>query len=49
MDKKLLDSFTKKNCKRKIKQSLGQKKNNYCNWKGYDNLFSSWIDKGLVI
>ena len=42
MVKKLLEHFTKNNCKRKIKRK-GDKL--YVKWKGYDNSFNSWIDK----
>ena len=50
--KKLLGYFTIKNCKRQIKHSLGEKKvikrkGNKLNakWKGYKNLFNSWVRK----
>ena len=50
--KKLLERFTKKNCKKtnqkefrvqKIIKRKGDKL--YVKWKGYDNLFNSWVDK----
>ena len=44
----------KKNCKRQIKKNLvkvirqkGDKL--YVKWKGYDNSFNSWIDKGNLV
>ena len=52
MDKKLLDSFMKKNCKKQIKKRLELKKiikkkcdKLYDKWKGYNNSFNSWTDK----
>ena len=51
MVKKLLEQFMKKNYKKQINIDLGQKKplkkgnKLYVKWKGYDNLFNSWIDK----
>ena len=51
-DKKLLEHFTKKNCKTQIKKSLEQKRiikrksdELYVEWKGDNNSFNSWIDK----
>ena len=51
-DKKLLEHFTKKNCKAQIKKSLEQKRiikrksdELYVKWKGDNNSFNSWIDK----
>ena len=37
----------KKNCKGLIKKTLESKKGDklYVKWKGYDNLFNSWINK----
>ena len=48
MEKKSLERVTKKNCKKQIKKSLEEvikRKDDkvYVKWKGYDNLFSSWI------
>ena len=50
--KKLLESFTKKCCKKQIKKSLELKKvikrkddKLYIEWKGYDSSFNSCIDK----
>ena len=49
--KKLLERFTKINCKKQIKKSLEWKKllkkgdKLYFKWKGYDNSFNSSIDK----
>ena len=56
MGKKLLERFTKTSCKEQIKTSLELKKvikkkgdKSYVKWKGYSNLFNSWIDiKGIV-
>ena len=48
MEKKFLECFTKKNCKKQIKTSLELKKKGnklYARWKGYDNSFNRWIDK----
>ena len=52
MEKKLLEQFTKKNCKRQIQKKIRigkvikTKGNNlYVKWKGYDNPFNSWIVK----
>ena len=51
-EKKLLEHFTKTNCKKQIKKSLELKKvmkrkgdKLHGTWKGYDNSFNSWIDK----
>ena len=53
---KLLERFTKKNCKKQIKRSLGLKNvikrkgdKLYLKWKGYNNSFNSWIDKKRLI
>ena len=49
--KKLLERFTKKNCKKQIKKSRVEKviKRNsnklYGTWKGYNSSFNSWIVK----
>ena len=43
MVKILLEHFMRKNCRKQIKKNLGDKL--YVKWKGYDNLFNSWIDK----
>ena len=52
MEQKLLESFTKLNCKKQIKKSLELKKvikkkgdKLYVKWKGYDSSFINWIDK----
>ena len=52
--KKYFGCFTKKNCKKQIKNNLekimkrkGDKL--YVNWKGYDNSFKSWIDKNDIV
>ena len=42
-EKKLLEPFTKKNCKKQIEKRKGDKL--YVNWKGYDSSFDSWIHK----
>ena len=49
---KLLEHFMKKNYKRLINKNLKQKKvierkgdKLHVKWKGYDNLFNSWINK----
>ena len=48
--KKLLERFTKKNCKKQMKefrvQKVMQRKGDklYVKWKGYDSSFNSWID-----
>ena len=61
MVKKLFERFTKKNCKKKKKQTKNQKefriekvikrKDNklYVPWKSYDNSFNKWIDKKYII
>ena len=48
MEKKSLERVTKKNCKKQIKTNLEEvikRKDDkvYVKWKGYDNLFNSWI------
>ena len=56
MVKKLLQVFTKKNCKEtnqkkfrieKIIKRKGDKL--YVKWKGYHNSFNSWIDKKDIV
>ena len=45
--KKLMERFTKKNCKKKKKKKVMKKKGDklYLKWKGYDSSLNSWIDK----
>ena len=52
IEKRLLKSFTKNNCKKKsqkkfrVEKGIKRKGNKlYAKWKGYDNLFNSWTDK----
>ena len=49
MEKKLLERFTKTNRKKQIKKSFQVIKLKvdkfYVKWKGYSNLFNSWMDK----
>ena len=51
MVRNLLKRFLKKNWKRHIEWSAELKNNEekmyilYIKWKGYDNLFNSWLDK----
>ena len=50
MEKKLLEPYMKKNCKKlkefRIEKITKRKGNKLCiEWKGYDNSFSRWIDK----
>ena len=51
--KKLLKRFTKKNCKRlefRIEKVIKRKDDKlYVKWKGYDNLFNSWIVKKDIV
>ena len=56
MEEKSLKLFKKKNCKKvnqkgviieKVIKRKGDKL--YVNWKGYNNLFNSWIDKKDII
>ena len=56
MEEKLLEPFTKKNCKKQIKKSselieVIKRKGNklYAKWKGYNNSFNSWIDKKDIV
>ena len=55
MEKKLLEYFIKKNCKRQIRKSLDERPikkkcdKSYVKWKDYQNSFNSWIDKKDVI
>ena len=56
MKKKLLERFTKRNCKRQIKKILELEKvikrkgdKFYVKLKGYNNLFNGWIDKKDII
>ena len=55
MLKKLLERFTKNNCKKQIKKSLELKvikrKDDklYVKCKDYDNSFNSWIDKKDIV
>ena len=56
MEKKLLECFTKKNCKKinqkefRIEKVIKRKADElYAKWKGYNNLFNSWINqKGMI-
>ena len=50
--KKLLERFTKKNCKKENKKGFRKEKlikrkgdKLYVKWKSYDNSFNSWINK----
>ena len=52
----IVASFTKKSCKKQIKKSFRVEKvikrkisKLYVKWKGYYNLFNSWIDKKTCI
>ena len=55
MEKKLLELFPKKNCKKQIKENLELKvikrkgDKLYIKWKVCDNLFNSWIDKKDIV
>ena len=55
MARKLLERFTKKNCKNQIKkirvEKVIKRKSNklYVKWKGYDNSFKTWLDKEGII
>ena len=56
MEKKLLEQFSRKNCKKTnqkdfrvekvIKRKAGKP---HVKWKGYNNLFNNWIDKKDII
>ena len=55
-EKKLLESFTKKNCKKQTKKEFRVEKvirrkgdQFFVKWKGYDNSFNSWIDKKEIV
>ena len=45
IEKKLPEHFTKNNCKEQFKKSLELKKEE--KWKGYNNSFTSWIEKNM--
>ena len=52
MEKKLLEFYTKKNCKKKNQKEFRVEKvikrkvdKLYVKWKGYDHSFNSWIDR----
>ena len=54
--KKLLQSFTEKNCKKKnqkefrVEKVIKRKGNQpYVKWKGYDSSFNNWIDKKDIV
>ena len=54
--KKLLEHFTKKNCKKinqrkfRVQKVIKRKGDTlYVKWKGYDNYFNSWIDKKDIV
>ena len=56
MVNKLLERFIKNNCKKanqtefKIEKIIKRKGDKlYVKWKGYDNLFNSWIDKNSIV
>ena len=56
MEKKLLELFTKKNCKKQIKNRLELKKvvkrkgdKLYVKWKGRNNSFNSWKDNKDIL
>ena len=55
-EKKLLELFTKKSCKQKnqkkfrIENVIKRKGDKfYVKWKGYNNLFNSWIYKKDIV
>ena len=55
-ERKLLECFMKKNCRKQIKKELKveeviKRKDDqlYVGWKGYDNSFNSWIDTRTCI
>ena len=52
--KKLLERFTKTNCKKQIKKNfkkMTKRKGDklYARWKGYNNSFNNWIDKKDIV
>ena len=54
--KKLLERFTKKNCKKtnqkefRVEKVINREGNKlYVKWKGYDNSFNNWIDKKDIV
>ena len=56
MVNQLLEVFIKKNLKKTTQEKLRiekiiKRKGNkfYVKWKGYDNLFNSWIDKKVLV
>ena len=55
MVKKLLEQFTKNNCKQtnqeefKIEKVIKKSDKLDIEWKGYHNLFNSWMDKKYII
>ena len=56
MEKKFLETFLKKNCKKQIKQDYRIEKvikrkgdKLYVKQKSYDNSFNSWIDKKDIL
>ena len=56
MERKKLEHFTKKNYKKPNQKEFGVKKvikkkgdKLYVYWKGYNNLFNSWIDKRDIV
>ena len=56
MRKKLLEVFTKSNCKKKSQekfrtQKVIKRKGNklYVKWKEYENSFNRWIDKKDIV
>ena len=55
-EKKLLERFTKKNCKKpnqidfRVEKVIKRKGDKLCvKWKDYDNSFNSWIDKKDIV
>ena len=55
MEKKSLELFTKKSCKKQIIKNLILEKNKgkgnkiHGKWKGYDNSFNSWINTKDIV
>ena len=56
MDEKLMESFTKKNCRKKKQKKFRdekviKRKGNklYIKWKGYESSFNSWINKTGIV